>query len=292
MPHSTDKPQSFNEFFTAGLKAEPNATYLQYFENPSDEKPMSLTYGQVHAMSTNLAHKLDQEYGIKGKPVAFLGNHGVHFGLYLLALLKLECRTLLVSPRNSESAMIHLLQTTDTKVLLHMERFSQISNKVCDQVEGSLAHCVPIFDAQSKTLLKTPVQEFEYDQDNLKKTAIICHSSGTTGHPKPIPLTQSFVISLVELAAELFKPIPNTHLLSLAPLFHVMGLMFLSPAAAKGTYIFPCDFPPLGNTIEETIRRTNANCSLTPPLLLEQLANRIERGEADMTLLKQLKLCT
>ncbi|KAJ2957394.1 hypothetical protein NQZ79_g6909 [Umbelopsis isabellina] len=296
MPHSTETFYNFNDYFTSGLMAEPNAIYLQYFENPSDEKPMSLTYGQVHAISTNLAYKLDQEYGIKGKPVAFLGNHGVHFGLYLLALLKLDCRTLLISPRNSESAMVHLLETTETKVLLHMERFSQISTTVCNQIDNTRAHCVPVFDAQSKILLKTPIKEFgpsnSNDRADLKKTAIICHSSGTTGHPKPIQLNHNFLISFAQLCAEIFKSISNMQLLSLAPLFHVMGLMFICPPSAKGTYIFTCDFPPLGNTIEETIRRTNANCSVTPPLLLEQLANRIERGEADMSLLKRLKLST
>lgn len=242
-PFPIDRYFTLNDVLLSLTKCHASSTYIEYWRSPEDEYPVALSYSQVDKIASNLAYRLDREFKIKGKPVGFLADHSVQYAFYLLALLKLECRTMLLSPRNSEPALVHLMNKTDTKTLLFTSRFSKISARVIDELSGTSAQLASEVDIdqilQEDPDIETDLTARASTQNDLKNTALIIHSSGTTGHPKPIYLSNQYLILLIQVYSQFYSGIASPKLLSLAPLFHVMGTALLAAAIFGATYTFP-----------------------------------------------------
>ncbi|GAB5589605.1 hypothetical protein Unana1_04505 [Umbelopsis nana] len=276
------------------LESHSSSTFFEYWKASDDERPSVLTYRQVDNIVTYLAHRLETEHKIQGEPVAFLADHSLQYAIYLLALLKLECRLMLLSPRNSEPAIVDLMRKTNTKVLLYTSRFSKMAAKVAEEISG-LSTCfafeVDIDQAKqdnppAKQLFSTKASS----KDQLEDIALIIHSSGTTGFPKPILLSNRYLLMLSDLFAKILLAVPSPKLLSFAPLFHILGSTIFAITLLGGSYIFPTNFPPLANTFIESLRKSETNCLVTTPVILEQLALRLESHTEELELLKKIKL--
>jgi acyl-CoA synthetase (AMP-forming)/AMP-acid ligase II len=196
----------------------------------------------VDNITNSLAHQLQSEQNIQGKAVALLADHSIHYGFYMMALLKLECRVMLLSTRNSEAALVELMKKTDTKFLIYTKRFANISSQVIDQITGGesyLASDVNIDQLKEKSMHKPTFPTDDSEKDKTEKIPLIIHSSGTTGFPSPIYLSNRYLVHLVNQFSSAFGTVQSPKFLSLSPLFHVMGIGIFGIAIVGGTYIFP-----------------------------------------------------
>ncbi|KAH8550961.1 hypothetical protein BGW37DRAFT_496684 [Umbelopsis sp. PMI_123] len=284
---------TLNSILSAAVDKHSLSTYIQYWRDPSDDHPCSLTYREVDNITNNLAHRLQNEQNIQGKAVALLADHSIHYGFYMMALLKLECRVMLLSTRNSEAALVELMKKTDTKLLIYTKRFANISSQVIDQITGGasyLATDVDIDQLKEKSFPKPLVATDDNEEDKTEKIPLIIHSSGTTGFPHPIYLSNRYLVHLVNQFAMTFDTIQSPKFLSLSPLFHIMGIGIFAVAIVGGTFIFPTNFPPLADTFIDSIRKSQANCVIAPPFLLEQLAEQIKVDSKAGDVLRSVKL--
>ena len=121
-------------------------------------------------------------------------------------------------------------------------------------------------------------------------TALILYSSGTTGLPKGVELTQrNLIASLLQLhAGDLARA--DDVLLALSPFFHVVGLhgvMNLGMYAGAAIVIFPrYDFPKL---LEAVQRHRISSVFLTPPVV-NDLAKHPAVADYDLSSLRSI-LC-
>lgn len=74
--------------------------------------------------------------------------------------------------------------------------------------------------------------------------ALVLHTSGTTGRPKAVPLTQRNMATTVFNLINTYKLSPNDTSYLVMPLFHVHGLLagFLAPLGSGGSVIVPPRF--------------------------------------------------
>jgi acyl-CoA synthetase (AMP-forming)/AMP-acid ligase II len=161
-----------------------------------------------------------------------------------MAFVKLECRLLLLSPRNSEPALVDLMNKTNTKVLLYANQFSKVATKVSSNISDgafNLASEVDIEQALQEENMaeKSLLASKSTSKEQLEDIAMIIHSSGTTGFPKPIYLSNRYLIMLFDGYNKIYQNVPSPKLLSFAPLFHVMGSAMFAMAVNGGTYVFP-----------------------------------------------------
>lgn len=244
LEYPIDQYFTWKDVLATTMEKYSSNSYLEYWKHPEDEHPSSLTYRQVDTITTSLAQRLESEFKIRGKPVAYLANHSLQYSFYLIALVKLECRLLLLSPRNSEPALVDLMNKTNTKVLLYANQFSKIATKVFSHIsDGSfeLASDVDIEQAlqEEKMAEKSFLASKATSKEQLEDIALIIHSSGTTGFPKPIYLSNRYLIIMFDGYSKVYKNVPSPKLLSFAPLFHLMGSAFFAMAVSGGTYVFP-----------------------------------------------------
>ncbi|KAG1531497.1 hypothetical protein G6F49_013736 [Rhizopus delemar] len=115
--------------------------------------------------------------------------------------MKLRFTLLAVSPRNSEAAIVNLLEKTNSKVFFTSPKYKAIAKSASVKIEGVSLIVVNPFDIEA--LLNQPLNDRQnefidtsFTEKDLDKPALIIHSSGSTNYPKPIYLTNRYVLNI------------------------------------------------------------------------------------------------
>ncbi|CAI7667563.1 unnamed protein product [Penicillium bialowiezense] len=220
--------------------------------------------------------------------LAYMGCNDIRYFIFMLACQKTGYQAFLPSTRNSDEAHVHLLKaTTCSKFFFTEERQTRIL-----EIQA-LCSTLDIFQVPAvKTMLadKSGLRHYAYTKsyaDAEDDTILIIHSSGTTGMPKPVYLTNGFFMTL---GASAYLPLPpgrvpgiyynlgqESLVLATTPLFHLMGIMPLvfSVWFRVPTLLGPEKPPSVDFMIEllQTGRPTHAICA---PSVLEDMSNSNE----------------
>lgn len=75
-------------------------------------------------------------------------------------------------------------------------------------------------------------------------TALVLHTSGTTGRPKAVPLSHRNLLRTMKNIQATYELTPEDRTMLVMPLFHVHGLLagFLAPLASGGSVVVPTKF--------------------------------------------------
>ncbi|CAK5265953.1 unnamed protein product [Mycena citricolor] len=215
-----------------------------------------------------------------------------------------------ISHRNSPAAIVHLIKATGAhRILTTHASYGHVIETLCADIAAqdptyelsveempSLGALFPRLGRECQEDAFTPYPTLTSPSTD---TALILHSSGSTGFPKPIPLSHRALIetvsfgSLKSLTDEASR-IAVGHL----PPFHTMGnlLQHLLPVLIGAT---ACIFPPASSATEYRIppaatsdlalresQRAHATCIMTVPSFVLEWARNAE----DVQYLKTLDL--
>ena len=115
--------------------------------------------------------------------------------------------------------------------------------------------------------------------------AIICYTSGTTGHPKGAMLTFRNLLSMALALDEVDPKRSDDEFVSFLPLAWIgEQMMSLSAALAKG---FTVNFPEEPDTVTEDIREIGPNVMFAPPRVWESLTSTVQVKIMDTTPFKR-----
>ncbi|KAF7562622.1 hypothetical protein G7046_g1521 [Stylonectria norvegica] len=213
----------------------------------------------------------------KWAPVALFMQSDFGLVLHEFALLSLGVPPLILSPRLPPVAIMHLLQETSAGSFIVSQRLSEPAKPALAALsaKGISTHIglpyesfhEPGADVTSKGAFERP--------EVLDSTVLLLHSSGTTGMPKPIPITHRQLLFAVNCHG--FKTEEDAQGLNVSslPLFHGFGLVApgLSMSAGKTTVYPATDGIPNALAIVELIKRTKAKSLMTVPFLLDDIVD-------------------
>jgi acyl-coenzyme A synthetase/AMP-(fatty) acid ligase len=123
--------------------------------------------------------------------------------IVLLAVLKLRVTLMTVSPRNSEAASVNLLEKTQSKIIIADTKYESLARSSASKVPGVKVMIIdPLLDI--KALVQKPLNpdynnllNFDFSEEDANKTVLIMHSSGSTSFPKPIVMSNSFLLNVI-----------------------------------------------------------------------------------------------
>ncbi|CAO3614543.1 unnamed protein product [Mucor fragilis] len=286
-----DLPVNYKESFALinvferQAKKYANEVYVRYYGRLDSGSfgYKTLSYADVDRIATNLACEWCSK--VKGYDVvAFIADHSVQYFLCVLACLKLRVTFLALSPRNSEAAVVNLLKKTDCRFIFSTKKYATLAQSAAAKVDGTVCQVLPSFDLAGR--IKQPLNSIapkvldrKFTKKDIDKTCAILHSSGSTAFPKPIRISNRYLVCGIQSIPNhasgqdpRIAPGYGDAQLCCLPIFHMSGFMYsFNMCLVGGSEIFLPKFPPSARDLLEALQANNGTHMLAPPLIIDQL---------------------
>ncbi|CAG8735027.1 4799_t:CDS:1, partial [Dentiscutata heterogama] len=235
--------------------------------------------------------QLENENLKKDSIIGYFSQSGPEYLYNFMALWKLGFTVLFLSPRNSEPALIHLLQEAKSRILIYDSQLSKISKNVqselCSQHSQTL-EIFPIPNNLKNENIDNSAPVIKLDDDPYEKVIAIFHSSGSTSFPKLVPLTNRYFLVVEQ------RDKADDIVLTTTPLFHIFGMIVsIATIFYPGpVYVFPIvsGSVPLTNEVLYSLNQSKANVFYTLPAIIEQIyKNRPEEIKKILLKLSSIK---
>lgn len=181
--------------------------------------------------------------------VGLLGPSDFEYLITLLAISRLGHTVLLLSTRIAEEAYVSLVETTKASFLVTYPAFQSTGANVSRRTGITEVFVISSLDASSPEVLSARLPSVELDgpTENKHITWVI-HSSGSTGHPKPIYQTHSGAL----------RNYANNFGLKgfiTLPLFHAHGIscLFRAIHSQKLIYMYNASLPLTATSLLATL---------------------------------------
>ncbi|KAL4954314.1 NRPS-like enzyme [Aspergillus filifer] len=215
--------------------------------------------------------------------IAYMGANDIRYIIFVLAAHKTGYKPLLPSTRLSDDAYQHLL----TVVGCNKFFFTKEKQRRVSEIQGFRQHTAFFEIPQLEDIIAAHGSiQYPWDRDYAESedmVALIIHSSGTTGMPKPVPLTHGFFATLdhnlhlpspKDRQSTLFNDLGSDQLvLSTTPFFHLMGfLAFTESIFHNVPFVNLPDKPLSVDLLADTVKQTHATAAMLPPSILEDMS--------------------
>ncbi|KAF1836439.1 acetyl-CoA synthetase-like protein [Decorospora gaudefroyi] len=198
--------------------------------------------------------------------IAILASSSLQFIITLLGLNRLGYAALLLSPRLPSPAILSLLEQAECDTILTSPQFQDALAKERSQKRITILEMLEHHDYYG---VRAPVFHRPYnpERENTKR-AVVIHSSGSTGLPKPIYLTNRSCIATFALNLD-------RKALMTQPLFHSFGFYetFRSIYSGKPMYYVNYNYAITKQKLLATIEHVKPDLLFCVPYVLKLLAD-------------------
>ena len=252
----------------------------------------SYTYAELANAIAKL-HITWQECGIKeGDKIALCGRNCANWGLLFLAAQTYKAVVVSILPDftaegiyslvdHSEAVLLYVgpnvkkkIDTTQMKGLkatIFMDEMSIVSadDKFTKKFEGAEA----AFEKAYPNGVQ--LEDLHYPTDNYDDLAVINYTSGSTGNPKGVMLTNLSLSGNVEFGLQRIPHRPGDKVLSMLPIAHMFGLMFeFLYQVCDGAEIYFLTQAPTPTVLMKAFAQVKPFMILTVPLVIEKIVKK------------------
>ena len=201
----------------------PDKIFLEYYNDDTGEQT-TFTYGEFNRRVNQVAVLLSEEYGVtRGDRVATLAFNHPDPVIVCFACWKLGA---VAAPQNvseDDARIAFILQNAGCRVALVSPEYLQRTKRL--QTQANCLEAVIAMDADYHRRLDTLSVEFPPPAQNmLEDQALLVYTSGTTGAPKGVMLSQYNLLMNAQAMAEAQGVTSDTRMMCVLPVHHVNGL--------------------------------------------------------------------
>ncbi len=207
------------------------------------EAEQALTYGRLRELSLEITETLDQLGIEKGEKVAVLLPNGFWTTVLLLGIVYSGRVLVPLNAVSGDSALSYVLDHSDTRIIFINEQFMEKFSAVIQQLSNTIKLISTEVDTGPQWP-KTTGSDREIPALNTEDHAILMYTSGTTGRPKGVLLSQGNVVEggkNTSIAHDLTEADCG---LCVLPLYHINAQMVtvIGPLYSGGSVVMPYRF--------------------------------------------------
>ncbi|KFY47376.1 hypothetical protein V494_00016 [Pseudogymnoascus sp. VKM F-4513 (FW-928)] len=259
--------------------SEPSRPYIYQPESSNPEDGwVPVTFKEfanaIDHVAYIIAETVKKDSADEFPTLAYVGPSDVRYGVIVLASVKAGCQALLVSPRNSIEGQLSLFEQTKCCHIWYAESFNLAVGTWLSKREMK-SWVVP----PAKELLQaspSPVPYSKSFEEARWDPLVVMHTSGSTGHPKPIVVKQGG-LAVMDAFLDLPEYMGGKFLMQFwkssasrmflpMPLFHAAGVM--------------ADQPPTADSTIKCLQCSGSDAALLAPSIIEELSTRRDGVEA------------
>ena len=205
--------------------------------------PLTLSYGQVDALSGQVAAGLRAAGLRRGDPVALQLPNVPQFVLAYFGALKAGMTVVPLNPLLKAPEVAYHLSDSGSKALITFDAFAEEAVKGAAGAEDVRVYVVSAPGGPEAPAGTNPFDALvaagagadpaDVEQMSPDDTAVVIYTSGTTGRPKGAELTHFQAYMAASVAAETFAYRDDDVVMAVLPLFHVFGLSSVMNSAIR-----------------------------------------------------------
>jgi thioester reductase-like protein len=255
----------------------------------SDGRYIDISYEEYYNIVSHSAnHFYDQLKSIDfstGRSVAFLSASDSHYLWNMLGLMSANASPVLLSPRNSVEATIHLLKESNSRVLVYQDVFAPMAKGIQKAIPDLVI--LPKWIAKYPECL-SPIEHqllipLKSQEEELNTISYTVHSSASTSYPKLVPQLNRVCHNVGYRARNEMLPYDRKEL-NFFPLFHAGGVMsiviatnYLMKSTILGPDMTPGSFPS-PKMIIDLVQELSPKALIMIPLLAKVLVDYCEKA--------------
>ncbi|KAI9251692.1 hypothetical protein EDC94DRAFT_642522 [Helicostylum pulchrum] len=289
--------KSLTNFMNIQCALYANTPYVYYYSNRRYE---TLTYAQVDRLATNLACQLVHATR-DVETISFIGDHGAEYLITLLAMLKLRIPVVAISPRTSEAGVVNLLKKTSTTLLFVTPNYEAMAN--CVRMQCSVLIKTAVLEAldmnrllkKSRDVNHKRLLDYKFLDEDIEKTALIFHTSGSVSLPKPNYLSNMYLFNimspfhrLVTKEKGLRDLNANDTFLACTSLYHIFGFFPIFGASfVGGKAVFMEKLQSSQEELHFALETNKYTIMSAQPIIYEQMIEYLKKTK-DFSTVKRL----
>ena len=210
--------------------------YALTYRRPESNNYTSVTYMQLRNHIVSLSSYLSK---YKNKTIAIIGNNKLEYVVSLLSILCNIGNAFLIDKEIKQEEIDDLFGVVKPDLVI-----------VDDKINLSIKSIDTITFSQINKAIN---EEYEFTSDASFSGKLILHTSGTTGKPKCIELTEEMYTYIIKDLNDSWQVQSHHSCLFIIPLYHVYALVSLFHGLYAGTQnIIEWDYAQLENVLKET----------------------------------------
>nr|AGU68032.1 4-coumarate--CoA ligase [Strigomonas galati] len=271
-----DKHPSLYRYMTGRWARKPDRTALVQVETKEE-----LTFQQLGNATERFAQVLYHHYNVrKGDVVCIMMLNTIYYPVIVYGALRLGAVLTTAAAMTTVESLCHQLQASKTKVLITTHDFRQISEEAARLVKTNTGNSIHVLLLEDLLKMEAPAIPSSYtamEEAKADDVIFLPFSSGTTGTPKGVQLTNRGLTSVVLRS---FNPLPlheDDALLVVLPMYHIFAFSaVMGTALAKdGRQLIMKKYA--AETFLQAVHDYKATIAFVAPPIVASLLHRLEK---------------
>jgi acyl-CoA synthetase (AMP-forming)/AMP-acid ligase II len=249
------------------------------------------SYAALDAAASRVGQRLRQEWINPQERIAYLGKNSDQFYEIWFGALKARVCLAPVNFRLAAPEIAYILKDSDAKILFVGADFRELAEKALADLpvkprvislDGARGDWEDYAAWRDRAEAVDPMMDMPADDDVIQ-----LYTSGTTGHPKGVQLTNANYLAFVRMSEHVagFQYRDDEAVLNAMPLFHVAGTNVGLAGLVNGARVVVLrDLMP--GVVLDLIQRERINHAFFVPAVILMLMNAPEMAGADLSSMK------